>query len=158
MPSMLPPVLVLGVAAVAALSLAVRRAPVADGRALRLASSSLAVATTVQALHFIEETATGFRVRLGEVLALPAMPLWFFLAVNVAWLGIWAVSIPAVRSGNRPALFAAWFLAIAGTLNGVAHPLLALVDGAYFPGLVSAPFVGVASLWLAIRLAGATAG
>lgn len=33
---------------------------------------------------------------------------------------------------------------------GIAHPILAIAAGGYFPGLVSSPFNGVASvrLWL----------
>ena len=43
------------------------------------------------------------------------------------------------------AALAAWFLAIAGMFNGIAHPLLALASGGYFPGLVSSPFIAVMS-------------
>jgi hypothetical protein len=54
------------------------------------------------------------------------------------------------------AVFAAWFLAIAGMFNGIAHPLLAIAERGYFPGVVSSPFICVASVWLWLRLRKAT--
>jgi len=45
-------------------------------------------------------------------------------------------------------LFSIWFLAIASAVNGVAHPVLSLVSGGYFPGLWSSPLVGVAGVFL----------
>ncbi|MCP5090226.1 MAG: hypothetical protein GY949_04810, partial [Gammaproteobacteria bacterium] len=54
------------------------------------------------------------------------------------------------------AYFAAWFLAIAGMLNGVAHPLLAIAAGGYFPGLITSPFIGAAGVWLWLGLRKAT--
>jgi hypothetical protein len=40
--------------------------------------------------------------------------------------------------------------------NGIAHPLLAIADGGYFPGLVTSPFIAAASALLWIRLRAAT--
>jgi len=154
---MLPSAIVLGLAALAALSLTLSR-PSPDRAApeRRAAARALAVALGLQAAHFAEETATGFHERFPALMGLPAIPLLVFVAFNLAWLGIWLASVPGLRSGRSFALFAAWFLAIAGTLNGVAHPLLALAAGGYFPGLVSAPFVGAASIALGVRLSAAT--
>ena len=42
----------------------------------------------------------------------------------------------------------------AGT--GTGKTLLAIAAGGYFPGLVSSPFIGVAGVWLYLRLRGAT--
>jgi len=47
-----------------------------------------------------EEALTGFPQRLGELLGLPAMPMSFFLRFNLAWLVIWTVSVPGLRSGQ----------------------------------------------------------
>jgi hypothetical protein len=80
------------------------------------------------------------------------MPFSFFVVFNVVWIAIWIASIPGLRSSRRIAFFAAWFLAIAGTLNGIAHPLMAVTARGYFPGLVSSPFVGLACIWLWSRL------
>jgi hypothetical protein len=61
-----------------------------------------------------------------------------------------------LRSARPAAFFAAWFLAIAGMFNGIAHPFLALAAGRYFPGLVSSPVIAAASVWLWLRLRDAT--
>jgi hypothetical protein len=114
------------------------------------------VAIVAQCLHFAEEAATGFPDRLGHLLGLPAMPGPFFVAFNLVWIAFWIASVPAVRSGRTWGFFAAWFLAIAGTFNGVAHPLLALAGRSYFPGLLTSPIVAAASIWLGVTLRRAT--
>jgi hypothetical protein len=84
------------------------------------------------------------------------MPLAFFVVFNLTLIAIWIASIPLLRSARRLGFFAAWFLAIAGMLNGIAHPLMAIASGGYFPGLVSSPFIGLVSIYLWRRLKGAT--
>ena len=154
--SLLPSIVVLGAALLLAMALAWRWRP-ADVEALRvLAARALGVTLSAQAVHFVEEAATGFPEHLAVLLNLPAMPLPFFVVFNVSWLAIWIVSVPGLKSGRRAAYLAAWFLAIAGIINGVAHPLLALAAGGYFPGLISSPFIGVTGLWLCRRLRAAT--
>lgn len=152
--SILPSLLVLGLAAVAAIFLAQNRPSPPENTARRLAASrALALALVVQGIHFAEEALTGFPERLGALLGIPAMPMPFFLVFNLVWLGIWVVSVPGIRSSRTGAFFAAWFLAIAGMFNAIAHPLLAIAANAYFPGLVSSPFIGAAGacLWLRLR-------
>lgn len=156
MQSLLPSVVALGLAALAALQLTLGRTPAPDGSPRRAAARALAAAMALQAIHFAEEAATGFDARLGGLFGLGAIPQPLFVGFNVAWLAIWIASVPGVRAGSSPALFAAWFLAIAGMLNGVAHPLLAVAAGGYFPGLYTAPVVGAVCLWLWIRLRQAT--
>ena len=157
MMSLLPSILVLGLAALAAVLLAVSRTSPPEHASERFAAArALGVAVGVQCVHFVEEAATGFPERLGAVFDLPGMPFTFFLVFNLMWLAIWVASVPGLRSARAEAFFAAWFLAIAGMINGIAHPLLAIADGGYFPGLVSSPLIGVASVWLWLRLRGAT--
>ena len=157
MVSLLPSAIVLGLAALLALFLARSRPSPLKRDAERVAAARvLALATGIQAIHFAEEAMTGFQYRLGDVFGIPEMPTFAFLVFNVSWLLIWAVSIPGVRSGRVAAFFAAWFLAIAGMFNLVAHPLLALVSGGYFPGLASSSFIGGVSIWLHVRLMRAT--
>jgi hypothetical protein len=149
--------LVLGLAALAALHLASSRPSRPDlGAERRRAARVLAFAAAIQGLHFAEEGLTGFHEALGPLLGLPPMSPSFFVTFNVGWLGIWIASVPGLLSARRPAFFAAWFLAIAGMVNGVAHPLLAVAAGGYFPGVVSAPFIAIASIWLWRTLRGAT--
>lgn len=143
----------LTLAAGAALLLALFRRPVglrADER--RRATAVFVVAVTCQALHFSEEYATGFYRQFPEVLGLAAWSSAFFLAFNVSWLGIWTAAAFGLRTGYRPAFFLAWFLAIASIGNGVAHPLLAIRAGGYFPGLLTSPLVGLAGAVLWARL------
>jgi hypothetical protein len=155
--NVLPSVIVLGVAALAAVILVVRRpSPPENAEERAAAARVLALAVAVQGIHFVEEAATGFHERLGAQLGLPGIPFSVFVVFNVMWLGIWVASIPGLRSARPAAFFAAWFLAIAGMINGIAHPLLAIAGGGYFPGLMSSVLIGAASVWLWIRLRTAT--
>jgi NO-binding membrane sensor protein with MHYT domain len=155
--NVLPSILVLGLAALVALRLVQSRRSPPENVAERLAAArALALAVGVQSVHFAEELATGFHERLGALFGLPGMPLSLFVVFNLTWLGIWVASVPGLRSARAAAFFAAWFLAIAGMVNGIAHPLLALAGGEYFPGLLSSPFIAVASVWLWHRLRRAT--
>ncbi len=155
--NVLPSMFVLGLAALAALLLVLSRRSPPENAAERLAAArALAVAVGVQSVHFAEEAATGFHERLGALFGLPGMPLAFFIVFNLMWLGVWVASVPGLRSARTAAFFAAWFLAIAGMFNGIAHPLLAIAAGGYFAGLVSSPFIGVVSVWLWLRLRRAT--
>lgn len=155
--NLLPSMLVLGLAALAALLLVLSRwSPPASAAERRAAARALALALGVQSVHFAEETATGLHERLGALFGLPGIPVSVFVIFNLMWLGIWVASVPGLRSKRALAFFAAWFLAIAGMFNGILHPLLAIAAGGYFPGLVSAPFIGLASGWLWFRLRRAT--
>jgi len=155
--SLLPSLFVLGLAAVAAAILARSRASPPEKLATRIAAAqSLAVALTIQGIHFTEEAITGFPERLGALLGLPAMPMSFFVVFNIALLAAWIASVPAIRSGKTIAFFTAWFLAIAGMFNAIAHPLLAVAAGGYFPGLLTSPVIGAAAIWLCLRLRVAT--
>jgi len=155
--SMLPSIVVLGSMALAALYIAASRRSPPENRAERQAAArALVVAIVVQSVHFVEELATALHERLPGLFDLPGMPVSVFVAFNLAWLGIWIASVPALRAARVPAFFAAWFLAIAGMFNGIAHPLLAIAAGDYFPGLLSAPIIGGVSIWLWRRLHQAT--
>ena len=151
--SIVPSIVVLGLVALAAMALARRHQSSEErGPERRAASLALLLATVVQAVHFGEELATGFHEQFPALLGLPPMPLSFFVALNLAWIVIWIAAVPGVQSGKPVAFFAAWFLALAGMLNAIAHPLLALATDGYFPGLVTSPFIGAAALWLWSKL------
>ena len=155
--SVVPSVVVLGLAAIVAVRLAQRRSSPVEAAAERNAASTvLGFATAIQSAHFAEELVTGFHTRFPALLGLDPMPLSFFVAFNLAWIAIWIVSNPFLRLGKRPAFFAAWFLAIAGILNGVAHPMMAIASGGYFPGLITSPVIGLAGVILWQRLQKAT--
>ena len=155
--NLLPSFIALGLAALVALRLSMtRQSPSERVRERVAASRALAVAAGIQCIHFVEEAATGFHEQFGPVFGLASMPFPGFVVFNLAWIAIWIASIPGLRSGRSAAFFAAWFLAIAGTINGIAHPLLAIAVGGYFPGLISSPFICGAGIWLWLKLRTAT--
>lgn len=157
--SIVPSIVVLGLVALAAIALARRHQSSAErGPERRAAALALLLATVMQAVHFGEELATGFHERFPALFGLPPMPLSFFVGFNLAWIVIWIAAVPGVQSGKPVAFFAAWFLALAGMLNAIAHPLLALAANGYFPGLVTSPFIGAAALWLWSKLQRAVSG
>ncbi len=155
--SVLPSIFVLGMAALAAILLVRRRPSPPENISERLsASHALALATGLQSIHFVEESVTGFHERFPALLGFPSMSFSFFVAFNLIWIAIWIASIPGLRSARPAAFFAAWFLAIAGMLNGIGHPLMAVAAGGYFPGLLSSPFIGLACVWVWFKLRAAT--
>lgn len=155
--SLIPSIAVLGLAAIVALQLAVRRpSPIELTIERNAASRVLALVTAIQSGHFAEEWATDFHARFPALFGLEPMPMSFFVGFNLTWIAIWIASAVLIRSARKSAFFAAWFLAIAGMLNGVAHPLMAVASGGYFPGLISSPFIGLASILLWKRLYAAT--
>lgn len=110
------------------------------------------IAIAIESVHFGEELATGFHQRFPELLGLSPWPLSFFVVFNVAWIALWLVSAAGLRAGVDAAYFPIWFLVIGMMLNGVAHPLLALAAGGYFPGLVTSPVTGVLGFVLCPKL------
>ncbi len=133
-----------------------RRASWTDRAARRAVAGLSAVAIGVQGIHFLEEWATGFHRRLPELLGLEPWSAELWVSFNLAWLAIWLGSLAGLAAGWRAALVAVWFLALASAVNGVAHPLLALAVGGYFPGLWSSPAAGAAGVLLLRRLAAFT--
>ena len=157
MNGILPSITILGSLALVALAASVRRSGFsADALPIQRAARAAAVTVAAQSIHFTEELATGFHVRFPELFGLGPMPLSFFVAFNVAWIGIWALSAHGLTSRNRLGLFPLWFLALAGIANGFAHPAFALITGGYFPGLVTSPVVAVLAFLLLRRLVEAT--
>lgn len=155
--SVVPSVIVLGLVAIVAVRLAQSRSSPIEAATERVAASTvLGITTAIQSAHFAEEWVTGFHARFPALLGLDPMSLSFFISFNLAWIAIWIVSVPFLRLGRRAAFFAAWFLAIAGILNGVAHPMMAIASGGYFPGLMTSPFIGIAGVILWQRLQRAT--
>jgi Protein of unknown function with HXXEE motif len=113
------------------------------------------VALAGQCAHFAEEYRGAFYNAFPRVLGLAPWGSGFFVTFNLAWLAIWVWAVVSVARGGRLAAWPLWFLGCALVANGVAHPLLSLMARGYFPGLVSAPFVGVAGIMLLRALANA---
>ena len=110
-----------------------------------------------QCLHFLEEFVTHFSDRFPSLLGLPAWSDTFFVVFNLAWLSVWILSAIGLQKGYWFALFPVWFFAIASIVNGIAHPVLAIVVRGYFPGLITSPVVGVLGVLLWLRLQALTA-
>ncbi len=143
----------LSIAGVAALFLTLSRGGVAGSRPqLRAAIRLAIVAVLLQSAHFAEEYATGFYHRFPEMLGLTPWSLRFFVSFNLFWLAVWALSIWGFAARRRVALFPLWFLGIGCVANGVVHPLFSVRTAGYFPGLLTAPFVGIAGILLLRRL------
>ncbi len=138
--------------AVALVLTVVRLAPSTDpsrrDRLLRL----FLLGVAAQCIHTVEEFVTGFYLSWPRLLGFTPWSAEFFVAFNVVWIAIWVLSAVALWHNSRWALVPIWFFAIGMTLNGVAHPLLALQAGGYFPGLASSPVVGVFGITLWHRL------
>jgi hypothetical protein len=145
----------LSAAGVVALALSLSRAGLGDEHfhgTRRIAAWTLCA----QSLHFAEEYLQRFFVRFPELLGLTAWPETFFLTFNGAWLAVWAITIAAIAKFPRAVTFPLWFLAIASVINGIAHPLMAIAVGGYFPGLWSSPLVGILGFVLLRELVFAT--
>lgn len=138
------------VAATAALYLTVSRGPANRSHTdLPRATRIFALLLLFQAVHAAEEYATRFYEAYPEVLGLGApWPAGFFLAFNVFWFAVWTAAGLALHRGYTVAFFPVWFLAIASMGNGIVHPLLAIVTGGYFPGLLTSPLVGIGGILL----------
>jgi len=100
--------------------------------------------------HFIEEWRSGLHVSLPEAFGVPPISESVFVWFNVSWLVVWVLALLGARAGWVIALVPLWFLGLAMILNVIAHPLLSLRAGGYFPGLLTSPLVGVLGL-LTIR-------
>ena len=148
-----------GLSATLAVAVAVTltRGPVRAGsRALTSAARWAVVATAVQFAHFAEEFGTGFPQRFPELFGLAPWPASFFVSFNLVWILAWALASRGLLARRLSAVAVLWFLGIAGLINGLAHPVLAMRSGGYFPGLLTSPLIGAAGLILMRRLTSIT--
>lgn len=136
-----------------ALLLTMLRRPIDGDLASRERTARLfLLGLAVQCMHFMEEFLTHFQDRFPALLGLPPWSERFFVAFNLIWLSVWILSAIDLERTYRLALFPVWFFAIAAVVNGMAHPLLAVVAHGYFPGLITAPVLGVLGVLLWLRL------
>ncbi|MDH4351416.1 MAG: HXXEE domain-containing protein [Gemmatimonadota bacterium] len=110
-----------------------------------------------QVLHFVEELRTELYVAFPTTFGFPAAQLSVFVWANTTALVVWAAALIAVRQGIVLALLPLWFLGFCALLNLVLHPYLALTTGGYYPGVVTAPLVGVLGIMTIRELARVTA-
>lgn len=137
----------------AGLTLAMMRSPRHDDLDARLNLVEVFLfGIAAQCVHTIEEFSTGFHLLFPPLLGLAPLSAEAFVGFNIFWLGIWALSANYILRGSRIAYFPVWFFGLAMCLNGIAHPLLALWVGGYFPGLVSSPLVGIMGVLVTAKL------
>ena len=76
-----------------------------------------------------------------------------FLILNLSLVvfGLWCWLVP-VRRGWPVAVPLAWGWVLVEIVNGIGHPLWSLRQGAYTPGLLTAPLLLILAINLAIRL------
>ena len=107
----------------------------------------------VQCLHFLEEFRNGFQREFPPILGLAPWSDSFFVSLNLIALAIFILAALGFLLGVRIATVVVWFFAVAMTLNGLAHPLLSIRKGAYFPGTLSAPIHLLVGATLLVKLA-----
>jgi len=96
-----------------------------------------------QCAHFIEEFVTGIHRLFPPLLGLAPISAELFVGLNVFWLGVWALAAYGLLRGLWVAYFPVWFFGLAMCLNGIAHPLLSVWTGGYFPGIFTSPVAGI---------------
>ena len=80
-----------------------------------------------------------------------------FVVINVAIVafGVWCLLWP-VRRRWPSAVGLMWVWVVIETINGVGHPLWSLRQGAYTPGVITAPILLVVAIYLGAQLRKAT--
>ena len=107
----------------------------------------------IQALHSIEE----YLGRLWEVFP-PAVWLtglissdkhFAFLVINIGLFVFGLLSwFLLVKKDHYLAQFIIWFWIVIELINGVGHPVWSIMQGRYTPGVITAPFLFVTSVFL----------
>ncbi len=111
------------------------------------------LAIGVFALHAIEETLTGLPTMLPALFGAPGWGVARFVTFNASWAAVFVGATMALRPGRVLPLLPLLFLAIAGGIaNGLAHLVLMLARGAYFPGGGTALPCLLAGGWLLASL------
>src|SRR5262245_42731497 len=142
----------LAMAAVVAFLLTLMRgAPTPNPQRRDRVINLLLIGISLQCLHFVEEFVTRFNDRFPQQLGLPGWSGEFFVAFNLFWIAAWVLSAVGLRYNSRLAYFSVWFFVVAMLLNGVAHPLLAIAVGGYFPGLWTSWLVGFIGVILGVN-------
>jgi len=141
------------VAAVAILVAVADRARALEPARLR---GPACAALAMHIAHCSEEYLTGFPRLFPPLLRLMPWSGEFFLGFNACWLAVWGLAAGAAWLGRLSvaARAALWMLALISLVNMIAHPVLAIAAGGYFPGLVTSLPLGLAGAWLALRMCG----
>lgn len=97
------------------------------------------VALAIQFLHFTEEYLTDFTTEMPALLNEPPYPVEFWLTFNMIAYAIFILGGISLFSKNKSySIIPLFFLLIGVILNSVAHFLISIFTGGYFPGLFTA--------------------
>lgn len=142
----------LGLSAILGLSCFVvfRRPGTADWQSAHIRTILLAT-LSLHGVHLIEETIFKFYALFPQLAGLAPWPASLFIIFNLVLITVWLSGLFFSQVGRFYAILY-WFLAIASMVNAIAHPLFSLATQGYFPGLMTAPFVGVAGFVLIKKL------
>jgi hypothetical protein len=96
------------------------------------------VGIAVQCLHLCEEYLTGFHAMFPEWAFGYRWSDRLFVSFNLIWLSVFVLAAWGVFNNVRLAYLVVWFFALIGGVgNGIFHPVLSVIRGGYFPGLVT---------------------
>lgn len=78
---------------------------------------------------------------------------WSFVALNILLMtfGLWCLIWP-VRRGWPSAVYLGWAWVMVEVINSVVHPLWALREGGYTPGVATAPLLLALAVYLGYQL------
>jgi uncharacterized membrane protein HdeD (DUF308 family) len=78
---------------------------------------------------------------------------WSFAALTILLMafGLWCLLWP-VRRGWPSAVYLGWAWVMVETVNGIVHPLWALREGGYAPGVATAPLLLASAAYLGLQL------
>jgi protein-S-isoprenylcysteine O-methyltransferase Ste14 len=103
-------------------------------------------------LHFAEEYYTGFYNAFPSLLG-SSWNASSFVAFNLVWLAVFAVSAVGVwRKQSVAHLIVIFFALAGGIINGASHIAISLWQGQYFSGTLTAPLMLAGGLILFDRL------
>lgn len=97
------------------------------------------LAIALQLIHFTEEYLTGFTTKLPKILGGEPYPVDYWLTFNMIAYAIFILGgIALFKKMKEWMIIPVFFILIGVLFNGVAHLLLAVYVGGYFPGLFTA--------------------
>ena len=95
------------------------------------------LAIAIQCIHLCEEYLMDFHIKFPGLFGYH----WsdkLFVIFNLIWLFVFVLAALGVLHKVRLAYLVVWTFALIGGIgNGIAHPVLSIIRGGYFPGLIT---------------------